>query len=645
MKKSARSFAVAAALVTATGAAHADTIQYGALEELFGEPVTTSATGAPQRATDAPVPMTIITQEDIRRSGAYDIPGVLRDVVGVNVQRHSTFGADVGVRGYNQNFSPRILVLVNGRQVYLDDYGRTSWANIPVQLGEIRQIEVVKGPSTALFGFNAISGVINILTYNPLYDDVSVAEVRYGSNNFREASFAQSAKWGDNAGVRISGGIARAEEFDDGRNAGLGDPRKESLLLDSSVQVNDALQVGFEASYTNSRLNELVTGATLGRDQYRTHSFKGSASLDTSAGLTSMTVYQNTLDLNFGGGFPVDQEVLVAKLDHLVSVGSDHTFRAATEYRTNELSYGPIGVNAGEVSYAVASVGGMWNWNINDQWTLNNALRVDFLSLEREGPFLGPTIFTNANFDRDLTEYSANSGVVFRATENDTLRLSYGRGVMVPSLLEFGLNAFPFGATPNLDPTIVNNIDLGWDHKMQGFADLLRVDIYAQKSENLRDFGSQVVPLGGPANLLLTQNSGDSEAYGVEFTLEGHVGENWTWDASYGFAKVEDSMRPGVTQNFEDTNSEHEANLHVGYAEGPWTADGFLNYVSERDFENGGALIPVNAYVDANVRVAYEFAEGVELGVVGRGLLGGQHQETVGSDVDQQLFATLRFEF
>jgi len=178
MKKSAKSFAVAAALVTASSAAHADTIQYGALEELFGEPVTTSATGAPQRATDAPVPMTIITQEDIRRSGAYDIPGVLRDVVGVNVQRHSTFGADVGVRGYNQNFSPRILVLVNGRQVYLDDYGRTSWANIPVQLGEIRQIEVVKGPSTALFGFNAISGVINILTFNPLYDDVSVAEVR-----------------------------------------------------------------------------------------------------------------------------------------------------------------------------------------------------------------------------------------------------------------------------------------------------------------------------------------------------------------------------------------------------------------------------------------------------------------------------------
>ena len=52
-----------------------------------------------------------------------------------------------------------------------------------------------------------------------------------------------------------------------------------------------------------------------------------------------------------------------------------------------------------------------------------------------------------------------------------------------------------------------------------------------------------------------------------------------------------------------------------------------------------------SAYVDANLRVAYAITESIELGVVGRGLVGGQHQETVGSDVDQQLFATVRFDF
>src|SRR5882724_6237834 len=150
----------------------AQTIDYGALEQLFGEPVTTSATGSPQRATEVPANMEIITADEIRRSGAYDIPGVLRHVLGVDVMQWTSDNADVGLRGYDQAFSPRVLVLIDGRQVYADHYGYTPWAAIPVELGAIRQIEVVKGPNSALFGFNAVSGVVNIITYNPLYDDL-----------------------------------------------------------------------------------------------------------------------------------------------------------------------------------------------------------------------------------------------------------------------------------------------------------------------------------------------------------------------------------------------------------------------------------------------------------------------------------------
>ena len=60
------------------------------------------------------------------------------------------------------------MVLINGRQVYMVDYGRIVWGNLPVQLNEIRQIEVIKGPNSALYGFNAVGGVINIITYDPL---------------------------------------------------------------------------------------------------------------------------------------------------------------------------------------------------------------------------------------------------------------------------------------------------------------------------------------------------------------------------------------------------------------------------------------------------------------------------------------------
>ena len=85
------SVAIAAVATTAVPA-QAQSMDYGALEQLFGEPVTTSATGTPQRARDVPAEMEIITADDIRRSGAIDIPGVLSHVVGIDVQRVGPLG-------------------------------------------------------------------------------------------------------------------------------------------------------------------------------------------------------------------------------------------------------------------------------------------------------------------------------------------------------------------------------------------------------------------------------------------------------------------------------------------------------------------------------------------------------------------------
>ena len=149
--------------------AMAQNVDYDALEQMFGEPVTASATGKPQKVSDAPADMEIITADDIEHSGADNIPDVLRFVAGLDVRRYSELDAAVGIRGNNTALNPRVLVLLDGRQVYEDDYGFTSWPLIPVASSEIRQIEIIKGPRAALYGFNAVSGVINIVTYDPLH--------------------------------------------------------------------------------------------------------------------------------------------------------------------------------------------------------------------------------------------------------------------------------------------------------------------------------------------------------------------------------------------------------------------------------------------------------------------------------------------
>src|SRR4051794_587561 len=83
-------------LVYGGGASRAQSVDYQAMEQLFGEPVTTSVTGKPQRAADAPADIEIITQDDIRRSGATNVPDVLAFITGVDVRTYGFGASDVG---------------------------------------------------------------------------------------------------------------------------------------------------------------------------------------------------------------------------------------------------------------------------------------------------------------------------------------------------------------------------------------------------------------------------------------------------------------------------------------------------------------------------------------------------------------------
>ncbi len=161
----------------------------------FTGPVTTSVDGTPQRVVDTPMTMEIITADQIRRSGAKDIPGVLRHVGGVDTLEWGNDDVDVSVRGYNEAYAPRLLVLVDGREVEADDFGETLWNALPVELGMIQQIEVIKGPASALYGFRAVRGVINIITKNPLQAEENTASSLGGTQTYGEGSLVASHRF------------------------------------------------------------------------------------------------------------------------------------------------------------------------------------------------------------------------------------------------------------------------------------------------------------------------------------------------------------------------------------------------------------------------------------------------------------------
>lgn len=159
--------------------------------DLMNTKVTT-VSRKPQQLANAAAAIHVITQEDIRRSGATSIPEVLRLAPGVQVARIDANKWAISIRGFNGRFATKLLVLMDGRSVYSPLFSGVFWDLQDTVLADIERIEVIRGPGAALWGANAVNGVINIITK-------SSAETIGGHVNFgggtEERSFA-TARYG-----------------------------------------------------------------------------------------------------------------------------------------------------------------------------------------------------------------------------------------------------------------------------------------------------------------------------------------------------------------------------------------------------------------------------------------------------------------
>ncbi|MGZ3459197.1 MAG: TonB-dependent receptor plug domain-containing protein, partial [Archangium sp.] len=220
----------------------------------YEERVVTASRRA-QSSLEAPNATTVITAEDIRLSGATSLPELLRRVPGAEVMMLGQGSANVSLRGFNQRIANKVLVLVDGRTEYQDFLGMTLWSSIPVELEDIERIEVIRGPGSALYGANAMLGVVNIITRPPGTGPKARFQGSLGSGNTAGGSFvshgatgalryrtsvayAQADKWSrDFAGGRpdmvvrdpqpdlglrsARGNLATTYQFDSGAEVGL----------------------------------------------------------------------------------------------------------------------------------------------------------------------------------------------------------------------------------------------------------------------------------------------------------------------------------------------------------------------------------------------------------------------------------------
>jgi iron complex outermembrane receptor protein len=180
----------------------------------------------------------------------------------------------------------------------------------------------------------------------------------------------------------------------------------------------------------------------------------------------------------------------------------------AGEYRNAINTMGGLGGRVGTEDVAGSA---MVDWAITETLSWTNSARIDFFSPRS----------TAANFDHDTQPISYNSGLVWKATPDDTLRLLAGRSVQTPSLILMTMN----GA--NFKPSTLDNLELSWDHALAAISSKLHVAVYQEWYSNLTCFANT--------------NVGSSKSTGVDASLEG-AAQGWNWNLSLNARSVSDDI-------------------------------------------------------------------------------------------------------
>jgi iron complex outermembrane receptor protein len=215
-------FAIWGAPVFAQGRGVPD-LTRASIEDLMNITIT-SASRKEERASGVAAAVYVITQDDIRRSGMTTLPDLLRLAPGVQVAQINANKWAVSVRGFNGLYSNKLLVLIDGRSVYNHLFSGVLWDTEDLVIENIERIEVIRGPGAAVWGANAVNGVINILTKSAAETkgllvragggtlDPGQAAVRYGGSLGR-LDYRVYSQWTEQGDTRLATGASADDHW------------------------------------------------------------------------------------------------------------------------------------------------------------------------------------------------------------------------------------------------------------------------------------------------------------------------------------------------------------------------------------------------------------------------------------------------
>lgn len=627
---------IALTVLPVATAAQAQQFDYGRYEALFGEPVTVSATGKPERVSDTPVIMDLITADDIARSGARDIPTLLSRLAGIDAIHSSSGTAETSIRGYLQPLGSRVMVLLNGRQVYFDGFGEDFWATLPVELEEIRQIEVIKGSQSALYGFNAVDGVINIVTFDPVDDKVNMVRARLGNYSRREAAASVTQSLGPGNGIRLTVADDHAHDFGIVRQTASNmnyskNPNRKAVSIDSGFTLPEGGRIDVEASHTDVSMRWIALYPFLDT-RIKTDSIKTGYTVETSVGQINATAYYTAIDMPWVqsqsfGAFDITDRVAVAQVSDLFKWGADDSFRVGAEARRSEMAAGALS-GRGTLSGDLTATSLMWEHGFSPAVSTVNAVRYDYFQLGRSGPVPSGDPFTNNDYDRAIGGVSVNSALITKVSDDDSLRLSFARGLKLPSLSDFGqvekyvpaYGGFTYYGSPYLDISAVYDYQFGWERKLPSIDATMNADVFHEMT--MKHVGGSYGLMNHVLRLTSAMATG-SVANGLELSLNHKAKAGWNWGGNYTYERLHEHFDWGY-RNAQPTD---KLNAHLGYAWNAWEGDLNATYVSPtkglvitQGVRPKASIVTIKDYTILSPRIAWHANDSVTVEAVAENL-------------------------
>ncbi len=280
-------------------------------QEQFGDVVVVTASRTEQALNDAPAAVTVLDQKTLEGIPADDMGDILRNVPGLNVTQTGARDINMTARGSTNTLATSQLVLVDGRSLYLDFFGFVMWDFLPTNPLEIKQIEVVRGPGSAVWGANAMTGVVNVITKRPREIIGTSVNLAAGELGHKAASLTH-AGISNNFGYKLSAGFYEQDAYD--RPASLGN----TFVNEGTKQPKGEVRLDWDLTESSY----LSIGGGLARTDGIIHTGIGPFDIDSGTELSYAKIDYNKNAFRIGGFW----NRLSADSENLLSRGVDGNF-------------------------------------------------------------------------------------------------------------------------------------------------------------------------------------------------------------------------------------------------------------------------------------------------------------------------------